>query len=51
MREIDRLAVAPERELEDAHSRKAKVVAQRLNVGSDDAKVFGDDGQFAKPLS
>src|SRR5207253_1661715 len=37
-----RLAVA-EGELEDAHAGQAEAVAQRLDVGGDDAEVLGDE--------
>src|SRR6185369_422953 len=44
-------AVSSKGELQNAHSGKSEVVAKSLNIGSDDAKVFGDDRQFPERVA
>src|SRR5438309_7161508 len=51
VRQIDRLAVSSESELQNAHSRKPKVVAQRFDIGCDHSQVFCNDGQLAQSVS
>jgi hypothetical protein len=43
--------VSSKRELQNAHAGKSEVVAKSFDIGSDDAKVFGDDGQFPERVS
>src|ERR1051325_451202 len=51
VREVVVVWVAAESELQNTHAGKTEIIAQRFNVGRDDAEVFGDDGQFAESLT
>ena len=46
--EVGRLGIAAEGELQDRHAREAEALAQRLDLGRDDAQVLGDDRQLAE---
>ncbi len=49
--EVGCLRIVAERELQDRHAGKSKVIAQRFHLGSDDAEILGHDGQFPQRAS
>src|SRR5262249_36170192 len=48
VRQIDIFLVAAESKLKDTHARKAEAITQLLDIGSNDAEVFGDDWKLAQ---
>ena len=50
VRQVLGVVVEREGELQDLHAGKAEPVAQRIDLGRDDAQVLGDDGQLTQRL-
>ena len=50
MRKIGVAAALGKTELQDAHAGHAEVFAQLVDLGGDEAEIFGDEGEVAEDL-